>query len=173
MRPLLATLSLAAFLGVGSLCPALTLEELRAKPNLTPQSFAKLFARFHYERHQELLPPEIFLATETGDCDDFATLAAQILGERGYTTRLISVRVPGDIHVVCYVEETRCYLDFNNRGYFFKTVSSEGSLEEIARKVAKSLDSNSWTTASEFTCEEGLKRLIRTVHSNPSLAALR
>ena len=144
---------------VASPVAAVTMEELRNDTKLTPARFARYFANFKYQFHDEVQDPQTFLTTRTGDCDDYATLAAEVLSARGYKTRLITVRMPSVNHVVCYVEETRCYLDFNNRTYLIRTVSSDGSLTDIARKVAKSFDSK-WTSVSEFTFADQIKRLV-------------
>ena len=141
---------------------ALTLEELRSMPNLTPKKFASLFKDFKFQFRTEVQDPRVFLATRTGDCDDYATLAAAVLKEHGYTPRLITIRMPRLVHVVCYIEETQSYLDYDNRGYFSRTVSCGQSLEEIAAKVARAND-RSWISASEFTFDDGVKRLVKTV----------
>lgn len=141
---------------------ALTLEELRRESNLTPQRFARFFSEFKYQFHAEVQEPEVFLATESGDCDDYAVVAAMVLLEKGYHTRLMAVRMPGVTHVVCYVEETKCYLDYNNRMYLIKTANAEGTLRDIARKVAKSFNA-SWTSASEFVYTNGVRRMVATV----------
>jgi hypothetical protein len=140
----------------------LTLEELRHDPKLTPQRFARYFRNFEYQYHAELQAPAAFLASQSGDCDDFATLAATVLSEKGYTTRLVTIRMPGIVHVVCYVAETQCYLDYNNRDALFPTVHSNGTLADIARKVARSLDSR-WTSSSEFIFQNGVERILTTV----------
>lgn len=145
-----------------SLCRAVTLEEIRATRNLTPQTFAAYFSNFEFKYHHAIQPPELFLATESGDCDDYATLASAVLKEKGYTTRLVTIRMPKVTHVVCYVEEAKCYLDYNNRAYLVKTVSSSPTIEDIASHVARSYHCK-WTSASEFTYEEGCKRLVKTV----------
>jgi hypothetical protein len=151
----------AIFLALYFVTPAsaLTLEELRNDPKLTPARFARRFASFSYQFHAEVQDVGTFLNTKSGDCDDYATLAAEVLREKGYTTRLISVRMPDTVHVVCYVEETRSYLDYNLRGYLFRTVSIDGSLTEIARKVAKSFETR-WVSVSEISYLGNLKRLI-------------
>lgn len=141
---------------------SLTLDELRSMPDLTPRKFAALFSNFEFKFRAEVQDPNVFLTTESGDCDDYATLAAEVLRERGYTPRLITVRMPKLVHVVCYIEETKSYLDYNNRSFFLRTVSCGNSIEEIARKVAKASDLP-WASASEFTYEEGMKRLVKTV----------
>ncbi len=141
---------------------AVSLTDLRSDPKLTPQRFAGYFANFRYKFHAEVQPAEAFLATQSGDCDDYATLAAEILREKGYTTRLIAVRMRTQVHVVCYVEETKSFLDYNNRSYLLRMVSSSGSIRDIARKVAKSFDAE-WTSASEFTFQDGAKRLGSTI----------
>lgn len=139
-----------------------TLEDLRRDSKLTPQRFARYFANFKFEYHAEVQAPEVFLASESGDCDDYATLAAMVLSEKGYTTRLVAVRMPGGVHVVCHVVEARCYLDYNNREFLVRTVGTNGSLADIARKVAWS-SGGSWTSASEFTFQNGVKRMVTTV----------
>ena len=161
----LCTLALALLLGDAS---ALTLDDLRTMPDLTPKRFAKLFRNFDYARHDEVQDPETFLFTRSGDCDDYATLAADILAERGYTTHLITVRTDFDAHVVCYVEETGSYLDYNHRSYFFfRTVRCSNSLEKIAKKVARSLRQE-WTSVAEFEFHYGLKLKVREVTADGS-----
>lgn len=148
----------------------LTLEDLRADKDLTPRKLMARFSRFKYELHAEVQTPEAFLASESGDCDDFATLAAVVLREKGYTPRLVAVRMPGLTHVVCYVAETGSYLDYNNRIYFSPLVKSKPDLAEIANKVAKSFDS-SWTTASEFKYTNQVKVLLNTVARTETFAS--
>ena len=141
---------------------AVTLEDLRRDPELTPQKFAHYFRNFRYEYHDEIQPPEVFLSREAGDCDDYATLAADVLGAKGYHPRLIAVRMPGVTHVVCYITEISRYLDFNSRAYLSRTERAKPDLRDIARHVAKSFDA-SWTSASEFTYANGLKYMVATV----------
>ncbi|MDX1951102.1 MAG: transglutaminase-like domain-containing protein [Verrucomicrobiota bacterium] len=162
LRRLGVTLIILTALLLPSPLNSLSMEELRKMSDLTPRKFAKLFAQFQYRLFEEVQSPEVFLATEMGDCDDYAILAAQILGERGYTPRLIAVRMPGITHVICYIEETESYLDFNNRVYLSRTVGCERDLAKIAKKVAKSFES-SWTSASEFTFANGLKQMVVTI----------
>lgn len=144
----------------------MTLEELRGAPDLTPKKFAAFFRDFDFKFRAEVQSPEVFLATQSGDCDDYSTLAAMVLKEKGYTPRLIAVRMPGVTHVVCYIEETGSYLDYNARGYFSRTVSSSREIEAIARNVAKSYGAK-WFSASEFTYGDGVKRLVHTVVEPP------
>jgi hypothetical protein len=144
------------------------LDDLRRDAKLTPARFARHFAEFRFKRHDAVQPPEVFLTTQSGDCDDYATLAATVLAERGYTTRLFAVRMPDDVHVVCYVAEANCYLDYNNRTFLIRTVRTDGSPADVARKVAKSFDA-SWSSVSEFTWREGRKRLLAT-HTHPGTA---
>jgi len=133
---------------------ALTLDELRRDPNLTPRRLAGYFADFSFSFSPRVRSAEVFLATRSGDCDDFAVLAATILAEKGYTTRVVYVRMPDQAHAVCYVKETRCYLDFNNRVYLKRTVSTDGSLVDIARKVARSFDAP-WVSVTESIDDGG------------------
>jgi hypothetical protein len=46
-------------------------------------------------------------------------------------------------------------------------VSCGSTLEEIARKVAKASDLP-WSSASEFTFDDGMKRLVKTVQPSGS-----
>lgn len=155
--------TLAVILIATNAARALTLEELRNDPKLTPARFARYFADFEYQRHDAVQTAEDFLGSQSGDCDDYAILAATVLKARGYTPRLITIRLPEDNHVVCYIEETKSYLDYNNRGYLLRTVSCGSSLEEIAGKVARSLDSR-WSSVTEFAYEgDSLKRFLKTV----------
>jgi hypothetical protein len=139
-----------------------TLEELRADPDLNPKRLMSRVSRFKYELHAEVQAPEVFLATESGDCDDFATMAAMVLREKGFTPRLFAVRMPGLTHVVCYVGEVGSYMDYNNRVYMRSLVKTKPEIREIADKVAKSFDS-SWTTASEFIYTNQVKIMVSTV----------
>lgn len=150
---------------------AVTLEEIRNTPDLTPAKFASFFSEFDYKFRADVQKPAAFLASETGDCDDYATLAALVLKEKGYTPRLITVRMPGVVHVVCYVEETGSYLDYNNRKYVLKVTKSGSDLNEIARRVAKSYRLD-WTSVSEFTFGDGVKRLVSTVLPDNGAVAL-
>jgi hypothetical protein len=129
---------------------ALTLEQLRQDPGLTPQRFASYFSHFRFERRDALQKPDDFLANRAGDCDDYATLANLVLREKGYHTKLLVVRMTEEIHVVCYVAEAGCYLDYNNRAYLVRTVKTNGSLEDIAGKVAQSFRSR-WVSVGDYT----------------------
>ena len=146
-------------------CPVqgVTVEELQQDPKLTPKRFARYFSDFEYRFFAEVQRPEVFLATRCGDCDDYAILADAVLRPKGYETRLIHVRMPGLVaHVVCYVTQEKGYLDFNNRVYLNRIARSGPTIREIATNVARSLSAN-WTSASEFTYAQGLKRIVATV----------
>jgi hypothetical protein len=144
-----------------SLLHAVTLQTLREDAHLTPERFASYFHGFKFKAFERLQRTEVFLASRTGDCDDYAVLAAAILRERGYTTRLIVVFMPKEIHVVCYVVETRSYLDFNNRRLPVRTAPSGSELAEIAEQVARSFGSN-WYCVSEFIMDRGERRFVET-----------
>ena len=139
-----------------------TLAELRDTPNLTPERLMAFFADFKFELSRQVQAPETFLANRAGDCDDFATLAADLLRERGYTTRLIVVYMPHDVHVVCYVGETRNYLDYNRRKEASPLVKCDSDLGAIANSVSQSFRCP-WRSASEFTFHNGAKRFVSTV----------
>lgn len=143
--------------------PAASMEELLADPGMNPKRFASHFEDFAYEFHREIQPPNTFLRYKRGDCDDYAILADLVLKQKNFGTRLIQVRLAGQIdHAVCYVNEARAYLDYNNRAVFFTLARSGASLRTIATKVADSLEAN-WTSAFEFEYTSGKKELVATV----------
>ncbi|HEY1172116.1 MAG TPA: transglutaminase domain-containing protein [Verrucomicrobiae bacterium] len=145
-----------------ALC-AVSLDELMNGEKMTPKKFASYFKDFEYKFHPEIQPVEVFLETRNGDCDDYALLADKVLRKHGFTTRLVSIRMPGLLtHVVCYVNEEKVYLDFNNRVYLTRTERCDPDLRVIAQRVAKSFEAN-WTSVSEFTYSEGVKELVKTV----------
>lgn len=149
----IARAACAVALSVTACAPlvALTLEELMGDPALNPKRFAAHFESFEYEYHPAVQWPDVFLAERRGDCDDYAVLADHVLKPRGFSTRIIHVRLVGRVaHAVCYVAESNAYLDYNNRKYFLNLQRSGATLREIATKVADSFEGN-WTSASEFT----------------------
>lgn len=148
----------------------LTLEKLLNDPKLTPKRFANHFEDFDYEYHVYVQPAEKFLAARAGDCDDYAVLADHVLKQKGFNTRLIHVRMVGMVaHAVCYVTESKAYLDYNNRKYTVNLEKSGATLREIANKVAASMEAN-WTSATEFTysyAEDRKKMGITVVKTEP------
>jgi hypothetical protein len=140
---------------------ALTLAELQSDLTLTPEGFVRLFSGFAFKLGEEVQRPEVFLAQRSGDCDDFATLAAEVLRARGYTTRLVVVHLRHETHVVCYVSEVKAYLDYNLRKKDAPLVTSDGSLKDIAIKVAAGMRDD-WYAVSEFTFCDGIRRITAT-----------
>ncbi len=155
-------LALVTLLALAPGLRALTIEELQNDPHLTPERLAARFSQFKFELRAEVQPPEKFLERRAGDCDDFATLAAGVLRARGYTPHLVEVRMPGYLHAVCYIAETRSYLDFNRRGSFRRAVPCDGTLTDIAARVARSFHTE-WTAVAEFSWERGIERTLQTV----------
>ena len=156
----LRLLSLAATLCAGApvRLDAVTLAELAGDTRLTPKRFAAQFEKFEYEFNPLILPPEEFLASQRGDCDDYAVLADYVLKPKGFATRIIHVRLVGRVaHAVCYVAQSGAYLDYNTRKYFLNLQGCGGRLREIANKVADSFDGN-WTSVSEFTYDYGAEK---------------
>ena len=151
-----------SFLAPAGLASEVTLAELRADPKLTPERLMGYFADFKFELGRQVRQPETFLANRSGDCDDFATLAADLLREKGYSTRLVVVFMPHDVHVVCYVAESHCYLDYNRRKQASPLVTCKDDLAAIAASVAESFRS-SWRSASEFTFHNGVRQFVSTV----------
>src|SRR5688572_28597629 len=143
---------------------AITVSQLRSIPKLTPETFASHFADFEFKFHDDVQNHDKFLTSKSGDCDDYATLAADILSRHGYTPRLIAVRMKGETHVVCYIEETKSYLDYNSRKDTKKLVPSGRVLTDIARSVADSF-SKDWIATYEFTFskKEKVKRLVNQI----------
>jgi hypothetical protein len=152
---------------------ALTLRELIDEKGLTPKRFASHFADFEYEFGADVLQADVFLARRKGDCDDYAVLAGHVLRHHGQNPRLIHVRMVGRVaHAVCYVTESKAYLDYNNRKYAINMERCGASLREIATQVAESFKAN-WTSVSEFTYtyEEERKRFGVTVVKTDSPAS--
>ena len=144
---------------------AVTHSMLLGDPKMNAKHFADYFAGFRYEFHPEIQPVDEFLGSERGDCDDYAVLADEVLRHRQFTTTLVHIRLAGMVaHAVCYVEQDRAYLDYNNRNVFFTLSRCRASLREIAEKVADSLETN-WTSVSAFTYsyDTGEKQMVRTV----------
>lgn len=169
--PLLLTLSAFGYLLFSPIeTQALTLEQLRNDATLTPQTFARRFSKFEFVFRADVQKPEDFLASQAGDCDDYSTLAAAELSARGYHARLISVRLKNVVHVVCYVTEATGYLDYNKRAKGSGLVSSGSALHQIADSVAKSFKST-WSSVSEFTYSNGVKRLVSTTVAPNRLAS--
>lgn len=143
-----------------------TLSELKAAPELSPKQFADLFEHFKYEYSPRVQPPDPFLADQVGDCDDYAVLGAVVLGPKGYTPRIIQVRLVGtDVaHAVCYVTEKGAYLDYNNRRYSVNLERAKPTVRAIAEKVADSFERN-WVSAFEFTYsyEVPKKKILWTI----------
>ena len=159
---LLSSLVFFSFFVSACLANTVTLADLRADPKLTPERLMAYFADFKFELGRQVRQPETFLANRSGDCDDFATLAADLLREKGYSTRLVAVFMPHDVHVVCYVAESHSYLDYNRRKQAAPLVTCKGDLESIATSVAESFRSP-WRSASEFTFRDGGRHFVSTV----------
>lgn len=145
---------------------AISFEQLHSDATLTPQTFARHFAKFRYEFRADVQSPAAFIASKAGDCDDYSTLASSELSARGYQTHLVSVRLKNVVHVVCYITEANGYLDYNLRAKGSGIVHCGPSLAEIADAVAKSFDST-WSSVSEFTYRDGVKRLVSTAVAQP------
>jgi hypothetical protein len=146
--------------GAQTASPSLTLAQLRNDPNLTPERFGQYFRDFEFKLGGLRQAPETFLASKAGDCDDFACLAAEVLREKRYTTKLVAVFMTGETHVVCYVEEIHGYLDYNLRKEASAIQLASGKLEDIADKVAAYFRTP-WRSASELNYEADQPRFGR------------
>ncbi len=166
-RPAPGTRWVRALVLAGLLLPgavaAVSLKELTGDPKLNPKRFASHFSEFGFELNLPIQSPETFLRRRRGDCDDYAILADLVLKPKGFATRLVQIKLAGQIdHAVCYVNESGAYLDYNNRKVFFTLARSGATVREIAAKVADSLESN-WTSAFEFEYTARKKVLLYTV----------
>jgi hypothetical protein len=167
MKPFLALAFLCLLISNSS---AITLEQLRAVPDITPQNFSSHFSHFKFLFRANVQTPAEFLSTESGDCDDFSTLAATVMAARGYTPRLVAVRMKKEVHVICYINESSGYLDYNLRAKGGH-VPCGSDLALIADSVAKSFKNARWTSVSEFTFSAGVKRLVKTTLPKDRLTA--
>ena len=174
VRLLICVQLLAFFFVMVPSAHATTLDQLRDEPGLTPDKLASYFAGFEFKFHEEVQDHDVFWETKSGDCDDYATLAAEVLARHGYSPRLIAVRMKGETHVVCYIAETGSYLDYNCRKDAQKLVPCSSRLTDIARKVADSFGRD-WVATYEFTYREPekLKRLVDRIVTNRSIASVR
>src|SRR5665213_888568 len=165
------TLQLLACLIFIPAARAITMEELRALPHLTPVEFARYFADFEFKFHPEVQPHNQFLSHRSGDCDDYATVAADALARHGYTPRMIAIRMKGETHVVCYIEETHSYLDYNTRKDANPLVPCSPDITAIARNVAQGFGRD-WVATYEFTYEEqeSIKRLVNQIVPNLAIS---
>ena len=128
---------------------AATLEELLAQKDLTPEGLAHVVSDFAFELRPQLQAPNTFLKNKNGDCADYSNLASTILGQHGYTTKLIVVMMEKQTHVVCFVKEAGGFLDYNHRADAHPLIPSDGTIEDIASKVASDFRSQ-WHMASIF-----------------------
>ncbi len=164
---------LAALLAPLSSVRALTVSDLQKVPSLTPAKFANYFADFEFKFHDEVQSYDAFLSSKSGDCDDYATVAAEVLKPRGFTPRLIAVRMKGETHVICYINEVKGYLDYNCRKDTQKIVPCSPKITEIAKSVAKSFEKD-WIATYEFTYSpsENVKRLVNRIIPNNSATGI-
>lgn len=146
---------------------AVSASSLAGQMELTPESLIRSFAGFAFELSEQPQDADIFLQRKRGDCDDFASLASRLLTERGYKTKLVAVMMEQQTHIVCYVTEARGFLDFNHRADAHPIIKSDGSLADIAQKVAGDFRSR-WQMASEFKYEN--KKPVYLDNVFPSLA---
>jgi hypothetical protein len=143
---------------LGLACAAATasagnVNDLLAQKDLTPEGLARVVADFAFEAAPRVQAPETFLQRKCGDCADFANLASLVLTHHGYTTKLVVVMMSKQTHVVCYVKEAGGFLDYNHRADPHPVVASDGSLEDIAGKVAGDFRSQ-WRMVSVFRYRE-------------------
>jgi hypothetical protein len=150
----LSLFTLGVFCLLNQSAYALTLAELLGEKDLTPARLMAYVSDFTFAPGRKVRSADAFLAQRSGDCDDFATLADEVLSRRGYTTRLVAVFMPSEVHVVCYVAEVGGYLDFNRRKEASPLVRCANSLGAIGGSVARSFKSD-WLSVSEYRLVQG------------------
>ena len=155
MKLSLTLLALVAATGLAVVAQPAGLSALEKQKDLTPEGLIRSFAGFAFELNAQRQDAETFLRRQRGDCDDFASLASQLLTKRGYKTKLVVVMMEQQTHVVCYVQEAHGFLDFNHRADLRPVIDSDGTLEDIAQKVAGDFRSR-WQLASEFRYVSGV-----------------
>ena len=151
--------------GFGATAHAGALSALAGQADLTPEKLIRSFAEFTFELSAQPQDAETFLQRRRGDCDDFAILASRLLTERGYQTKLVAVMMAQETHVVCYVKEAGGFLDFNHRADAHPIMASDGSLEDVAEKVAHDFRAR-WQMASEFRCENKVPVYLDSVFAS-------
>ncbi len=159
---------------LGLLCAAGTagaasMSDLLNQKDLTPEGLARGFSDFSFELGPQVQEPDAFLKRKRGDCADFANLASVVLGRHGYTTKLVVVMMSKQTHVICYVKEAGGFLDYNHRADSHPVIASNGSLEDIAAKVATFFRSD-WRMASAFRYRDGSPVYLDSVFSMESSA---
>lgn len=93
----------------------------------------------------------------------YPILADKVLKTKGYTTRLVVIRQPGDtIHDVCHVAQEQGYIECSDREYVLTLQRSGSTIREIANTYSDSVLMN-WTTASEFIFTNGMRQVQATV----------
>lgn len=94
---------------------------------------------------------------------NYAVLADKVLRSKGFHTRLIAIRLPGEtVHEVCYVTEDQAYIDCSEDSFILALNHSGDTIREIADDYSAYVNMN-WTSASEFTYTNGGRQLIETV----------
>jgi hypothetical protein len=146
------------------------LNDLLDQKNLTPEALARVAANFTFELNPQLQAPETFLQRERGDCADFANLASIVLTHGGYTTKLVVVMMSKQTHVVCYVKEAGGFLDYNHRSDAHPVIASNGSLEDIADKVASDFRAQ-WQMTSAIRYRENSPVYLDSVFASGSSSA--
>ncbi|HEY3860281.1 MAG TPA: transglutaminase domain-containing protein [Verrucomicrobiae bacterium] len=143
-------------IGLGFACCAVvasanaaSLNDLLNQKDIKPEAVARAVSDFAFELAPKVQEPDAFLQRKRGDCADFSKLAATVLSQHGYTTKLVVVMMSQQTHVVCYVKEAGGFLDYNHRADAHPVIPSNGSLEDIAGKVAGDFRSQ-WRLASFF-----------------------
>ncbi len=168
LRAVVCVVLLTGFCGA-RIAGAADLNDLLIQKNLTPEGLARIFAGFEFDLSPRVQDPRTFLQRKKGDCADFSNLASTVLDHRGYTTKLVVVMMPLQTHVVCYVKEAGGFLDYNHRADSHPVIASDGTLEDIADKVANDFGC-SWRMASFFRYRESLPVYLDSVFA-PSPAS--
>ena len=141
----------------------LSLAKLQNDPQLTPATFPAFFSSFKYLPQEGSQPPEVFITSQAGNAADYAVLAGRVLKAKGFSTRLILIRLASQrTHTVCYLPQDKGYLEFKAVGPPGKPIPCGATIREIANQAAGALKAY-WTSASEFTMDNEVKRMLATV----------
>lgn len=162
-----------------SYTPATTVSDpllLLSRQHTTPKAVAAFLKQtFTFQRDQDIFgeverwqSPEEFLARQTGDCEDYALLARDLLVRNGIEAYVFSLfGDEGYAHTVCvFVEDGRYNVINQDKIRYYRAKS----LEAVASQMYPA-----WTFGGIVEREGTRGRLVKEIvnpHPAPSLASL-
>lgn len=133
----------------------------------TPQAMAGWFEQEF--RYQRIIPDfrqsaEELLKSKSGDCDDFAVLAQEILSGMGIKSQVLIIKFKGlaDAHAICVFKEGNSYSFISNQ-HFLRT--QETSLFSLVEKQYPDWEGVVFSNSQR----ELLKVVMKDKHQNSSL----